>query len=43
MNNDISHSLNTCTLGCVRCNTSKSMLHKFGKREIKHDNLDFVD
>ena len=43
ISNNISHSLNTCKLCCVRCNTSTSKFDKFGTREIKHDNIGFVD
>ena len=43
INNNICHSLNNCKICCVRCNASKSNFNKFGKREIKNDNIEFLD
>ena len=43
INNNICHSLNNCKICCVRCNASKSKSNKFGKRESKPDNIEFVD
>ena len=43
INNNIGHSLSNCKICCVRCNASKSNFNRFGKREIKKDNIEFID
>ena len=43
INNNICHSIDNCKICCVRCNTSKSNFNKYGKREIKADNIEFID
>ena len=43
INNKIGHSLSNCEICCMRCNASTSDVNRVGRREIKIDNIEFID